>query len=476
MLGSRRRGLRSGSLRRQRIRDRVGAGQLPQAGVRSATLRCGARGGAKKTRHSTPRCLGSDAAVRIQRNSDVRLTLCVIAVSSLLFPGIAESQTSATIRDSAHVRLVTHGTVRYRLAPFIVEPKATLDLDGLRSDPEEELNGRRPFLTARPLSDGRWIVVDWATLKLFDQRGRYIRTIGREGSGPGEFHQLREVCVTQGDTIIGISLNDRRISVFDSTGKHVRSIVASGDVKQSPCLADGSILVRLKSLTNPASTLASNIASLMDRVAPVERIRWDGSRIDSLGLMQIETLDETFEDYANIAVLNSRIHVGNGSEPEYRVYSSDGDLTQIVRWNAVPVPVTSKMIDARTRRGYPIGRVRREFLPYYAMIRLSANDEVWVQDYRTPGDSMTSYTIFTRTGDLVGRLRMPMASPTPVDVPWIGTDRVLLAWRDVDGSPHLSLHRLSRESAPTPAASPPALSSAPRAARARPLHAAPLPP
>jgi len=354
----------------------------------------------------------------------------------------ALAQRAPTIRDSAGVRIVEHGVLSRRAAPFRIGVDATVDLDVLRDDPDEELTARRPYLTGRRLSDGRWILIDFATLKLYDERGRYVRTIGRKGSGPGEFRQLREVCVAPGDTIIGISLADRRISTFDSTGKHVRSIVAPGSVLLDPCFPDGSFLVRLAPQGNPASKHSPKLAELMDRVSQVERIRWDGTPVGSLGLLQINSADQTFGDMANIVVGDGRVHVGNGIEPEYRVYSGAGKLLQIVRWQAPRVAVTPEMREERLRRGYLSGPWAREALPYYGRIRLGPNDHVWVPDYRTPGDLSTTFTVFDRGGELIGRIAMPMESPVPVDVPWIGTDRILVGWRERDGAPHLGVHVL----------------------------------
>jgi len=59
-------------------------------------------------------------------------------------------------------------------------------------------------------SDGRIYILDRreSHVKLFDQNGKYIRTIGRKGQGPGEFNNpifiYRPIRLTQVDTIYSI--------------------------------------------------------------------------------------------------------------------------------------------------------------------------------------------------------------------------------------------------------------------------------
>lgn len=366
-----------------------------------------------------------------------------LVVAAFLLCGVTPllSQSSPSVRDSSRIRIVEHGDVGGVLAPLRIGATPILDLAGIRANPEEEIDPRG-FLLARPLSDGRWVVGDQGHLKVFDSRGRYLRVIGRAGQGPGEFRQIREFCVTAGDTIVVIGLNDGRIGVFDSMGTHVRTTAIQGRVGARPCLNDGSILVRHEGAANPHSALSRQQAALLDRVAAVERIRWDGTPIQALGLLPVESLDLTFEDVANIVAGNGRIHVGNGSNPEFSVYDPAGRLIQIVRWRAARVPITSALRAAAIRRGFLAGPVARAHLPLYSSILVGPDGAVWIQDYTHPDALGRGYTIFDSDGNLRGRVEPPPLSPWRVDILWVGTDRVLLGWRDADGAPHLTVHPL----------------------------------
>lgn len=372
--------------------------------------------------------------------------LLALVAGILIPPGAIQAQQSATVRDSAGIRIVEHRELSPDPPHFRIGERASLDLGGQRAELAEELDARQPFLVARPLSDGRWIVVDRAELKLFDAHGAFVRSIGNPGPGPGEFRQLGDVCVAPGDTLVAISFGDHRVSVFDSTGSLVRSGIIDGDVREDPCFGDGSIVVRHAARANPSSRLPAAQALLLDRVAPVTRMNWHGVVIGSLGLLQVESLDFIFEDLPNIVVANQRVVVGNGSVPEYRVYNGEGRLVQIVRWVARRTAVSDAMRNARIALGYAVGPASREYLPVYFRMLTDAAGRVWLQDYAMPDQLPSGYTVFDRSGRLLGRIPVPEISKAdpdrPVQIRWIGQDRLLLVWRDDDGFAHLTIHAL----------------------------------
>ena len=153
------------------------------------------------------------------------LRVSVLAVLGTVAGADAAAQTirAPTIRDSAGVRIIEHRTIRDLPVAFRIAEKPTLDLGGLQDDLRAELDAGHPFHHAARLSDGRIIIADHSELRLFDTGGRILQVIGRRGQGPGEFGQLREVCVIPGDTIVASNYNNPRVSVFDRTGTHVRT-------------------------------------------------------------------------------------------------------------------------------------------------------------------------------------------------------------------------------------------------------------
>lgn len=388
----------------------------------------------------------------------MRSTVTTAAMGVLLAAGVTVAQTPAppTIRDSAGVRIIEHRTIRNAPIAFTIKAAPTLDLGGLKDDPKEEFDAKSPFLNAAHLSDGRIVAVDYSSAKLLDARGKFIRNIGRRGSGPGEFNQLMAACVARGDTIVLIGYGDRRVSVFDSAGKHVRSFVASGYVGQrGPCFDDGSILIRANAAVNPQSKHPPALAAAIDMVYTARRTRDDGSTIADLGLFPAESFG-VVETVGNAYVRGNAVYVGDGTAAEVRVYDGTGRLTQIIRWDDPLTPVTDKKLEDRLQGMLPrdccganrdanIERMRaRPHLPtepVYSLLLVDPQRRLWLQDaFWAP--EPRGWTVFDASGNLLGRVTLPSRPKTRFEIGGFEKDHVILAWRDEDGAAHISFNQI----------------------------------
>jgi len=60
-------------------------------------------------------------------------------------------------------------------------------------------------------------------IKVFDKEGKYIRTIGRKGEGPGEFRSIRYPTFLPDGRLLVMDFSARRTSLFDSSGEFLKS-------------------------------------------------------------------------------------------------------------------------------------------------------------------------------------------------------------------------------------------------------------
>jgi hypothetical protein len=78
------------------------------------------------------------------------------------------------------------------------------------------------------LTSGQIAVAHMSTnnVRVYDARGRFVRVIGRQGQGPGEFRQVMGVSRLPGDTI---SVDDSRdeVELFSDEGKFLRGFRAA---------------------------------------------------------------------------------------------------------------------------------------------------------------------------------------------------------------------------------------------------------
>jgi len=106
-------------------------------------------------------------------------------------------------------------------------------------------------------SDGQIVLVDQQAqqLKVFDPTGTYVRTIGRAGSGPGEFGPgVGPVLIGRGDTLIVPDLGNQRVNILKSDGSEPadfrmsfeRGIPARWDMTET-----GDLVYQLRALNLP---------------------------------------------------------------------------------------------------------------------------------------------------------------------------------------------------------------------------------
>ena len=362
----------------------------------------------------------------------------------------AQRPPAPTVRDSAGVRIVEHRTIKNAPIAFTITTTPQIDLGGLKDDPKDELDARNPFASAFRLSDGRYVASDYAWLKIFDAKGKYIRTIGRSGNGPGEFRQLMQICVARGDTLIAFGYGDGRVSVFDSTGRHVRSFVTGHYTTNGACFEDGTIVVHANRHINPATTMTPERASVLDRIVDLERVHADGSGAGTIGWVFAEMLygAQTME---NSYAQGRSVYTGDGRTADVRIFSIDGKLTQIIRWNDPLAPLTDDEARRRTadmvRGGSGSGATPPHLDVFPAYSHLVADDagRVWVEDpFSTAAPH--GWTLFAADGSLLGRVvppKIPTMKQGRLELASAHRDYVILRWYDADnGALHVSFHAL----------------------------------
>lgn len=75
------------------------------------------------------------------------------------------------------------------------------------------------------LSNGSFVIADNTNLQLhfFSAGGGYLRSVGRDGAGPGEFRAVRWIGECARDTVFAFDYMQNRISVFSADGALVRT-------------------------------------------------------------------------------------------------------------------------------------------------------------------------------------------------------------------------------------------------------------
>jgi len=186
-----------------------------------------------------------------------------------------------------------------------------------------------------------------ARIAVFDQSGNFSHKIGGKGQGPGEFRSVLLQSVNNGQVIILDSIL-RRISVMTYEGDFVRHI----------SIGEERIDVESRLYVGPESTSILTSRFIHNEHRPKIISSWRATVLSESGeqLLQIET-DPVYEMTMAQSVEASTggyflghpyagyyhgkgIVISTGTEPEFRWFTLDGSINQIIRLDIPSEPVT----------------------------------------------------------------------------------------------------------------------------------------
>lgn len=186
--------------------------------------------------------------------------------------------------DSAGVRIAESD-------PSSSDATCTISEEPILVIGDDETDERQWFSYVRGagrLSDGSIVAADRATaeVRIYDETGRHLRSMGRKGEGPGEFDDPFQLWVVAGDTLwVGDSMAPWRYNVFTAQGEFVRQVnltpvfpnssVQGGVLDNGHSVNSRSKRARRENFTNPDTllvqvhdpqgTLVGTLARMPDR-------------------------------------------------------------------------------------------------------------------------------------------------------------------------------------------------------------------
>jgi len=389
------------------------------------------------------------AAVHATAVTISAVTISAMAMTGCGGPDDASSGAGSTVADSAGIRIVTSNGPRWTLeTAWRLSDAPVLTIGVVDGPTEEQLFG---VADAAVLSDGRIVVANSGTseLRIFDRAGTYVRSLGGEGEGPGEFRRITVMDVAAGDSMFVWDPRLRRLSVFSPENGFDRSLTFTPPSGGSfPAyegrFSDGSLLVRVPTLVEDDELIDGAV-----RDAPAVYLRYgtDGSPVDTLGAFRgarrmikflgadardgIAVITVPFDPATRVAIDGTSLYEGDGSSFELRRIGRTSaeraerveQIDEIVRRVFTPPGLTPDLMtrdfEARFRRfaeqtdyyetireaygGMPVG----ETVAAFDRLRVSVDGELWVRAFPLPGEETHVWSVFSADGEWLGEVETP---------------------------------------------------------------------
>lgn len=404
------------------------------------------------------------------------LGACERAPSPLPVPSLPPTA-SVQVEDSSGIWIALNtGGLWTQGDAWRIDSRPSLRLGEASGDPSLTFYG---LSDASRSTDGRLAVVNRGSreIRLFSARGRHLRSIGREGDGPGEFRDPVRIEWLAGDSIAVWDQQRDILTIFDAEGEFGRSMIFPTDrppLNRSGPRYHGRVLAPFDGYRD--GRLIARAGTWYESV-PGERwvlgytelieVRGDGSGVNSLGAFALgpsyfnEQGEQSvhFGPESRFAVNSERVYYTDGTQPQISAHDLSGRLLGYIRASIQVRPVGEEDIAeleahalervAESREG-AAARWRELFaeipsaktIPVFGQLLLDSDGNIWVEEYPLPGERDPSWLVFRRDGQLFGRVLFPS-----VDQVFEIGDSWILA-REVDdlGIERLVQHELRKPS------------------------------
>jgi hypothetical protein len=244
--------------------------------------------------------------------------------------------------------------------------------------------------------NGTIYILDWGdiNIKVYDKHGKFLRTIGRKGMGPGEINQppLYFDLSFDGKIYIADSRN-KRVAIFDTSGSHISGF----------SIYDG-LLSNIKIFNNDTIFISKRFYEDEIRKLSIYKYNLDGKELLNYGLFKLhqpiiikrdeKSSSSVSSPYAPNTVWtvssDGFLYTGYGEPYQIKVFDLDGKIMHKFGREHNPVPITYK-------------RDRLEGLPTHksAFTRYWTFDQdgnLWIEIYTDDEIKDHVYDIFSPDG------------------------------------------------------------------------------
>jgi len=235
-------------------------------------------------------------------------------------------------------------------------------------------------------------------IKKFDRNGKYLRTIGRKGQGPGEFERVTRIMLDLRNDLMVFDGMGRRLSFFSPSGDFIKTI-SSRELSISDLMMNsrGRFLFSTYQM-NPVTGMMSTSLSLSDG---------NFNLVKSVAVGKLQDVLTPFQPYLVWTIMkNDHILFGFNDRYEITRVDREGNMIMKISRDFQPVPIAP---EERKRRlewlEQPLDKKTPPDYPAFQSITTDEESRMIVRIYEKPGTGEGDfYDIFDAEGRYISKI------------------------------------------------------------------------
>lgn len=388
------------------------------------------------------------------RTNCLKVGAFALLIGAITSPVVVSGQVSGAPVSGA-------GGAQWKLSP---EPVLSIGEDGTPQGEFLRISGVTRTAT------GDIVVANGGSmqLRIFNPSGKFVKSYGRNGSGPGEFQSMQWIGKSS-DSLFLYDLQAMRLSTFTVKGgfqssRAIAPITPDARINPVARFSNGDLLVHplvITSMRHPDGVYRDSTRLGVLRTTRADSINWIGTFPYSSGLAFNPQNTEkaksvgtyTFGASSRWVVWSNLLWIGDGDSNEIQLVDKTGKLTSKIRtpWSARPYDraafdrmAKKELADMpqAEREKYAGALLSPKYLPrsepFFKRFHVSPEGYVWFERFNVDAAASTECVVMTRNGTVVARLTIPDGFE-PME---IGDDYVLGIKRNRDGLETVAMYRI----------------------------------
>ncbi|HET6681730.1 MAG TPA: 6-bladed beta-propeller [Gemmatimonadaceae bacterium] len=273
-------------------------------------------------------------------------------------------------------------------------------------------------------------------IRVYDAEGRYVRSIGHEGEGPGEYRAISSM-LRRGDTLFVHDLGLRRLTAFTADGGVAGTLTLTppeGTLNPTVVgmLADGRIVAvgRLRRTGIPPDGISRDSAAVLvfardgiaaDTVAFVAGHENEMYITRSSSSIEIIKRSRDFHRDVIVRAAGSKVYIGATDDRMIAVHDLAAGSVSHIRWGEAPPPIAAdfreRYIDTEVAELSPAEQTERRAslanmplppsAPAFDQMRVDGKGQLWVREYAPAWSEPGAWLVLDASGATTATFTAP---------------------------------------------------------------------